>query len=170
MSDTSSANDTAVSTTQHHTKLDNPIDHEQPTESPHHEIPREFLELEEVDMNDELMDPFEWATRKLIPIPKKYYWEHGESSDNDTPAVDPKNLPLKLKLWHRSVAAGGSALRLVDRMGKPVVGFLGFSSSRFDYVTSTMTEQDWERSRQTVSERRKQQQESQLEEGGEEEQ
>ena len=168
MNGTSSETDTTVTTTtQHHTKLDNPDDFEQPTASHHPAIPKELLEVEEVDMNDELMDPFEWAARKLIPIPKQYYWEQGEpSSEDDTPPpVDPKNLPLKIILWHRSVAAGGSALRLVDRMGKPVVRFLGLGSSRFDYVTSTMTEQDWENSREIARERRKQEQENQLEEG-----
>mmetsp|Transcript_32937 Transcript_32937/g.79682 ORF Transcript_32937/g.79682 Transcript_32937/m.79682 type:complete len:168 (+) Transcript_32937:120-623(+) len=158
---TSSPSDTTITTTQHHTKLDYSEDQEQSSLVPQRVIPKELVEVEEVDMNDELMDPFEWVTRKVIPIPKQYYWEDSE----DAPGVDPKDLPLKLKMWHRSVAAGGSALRLVDRMGKPVTGFLGLSSSRFDYVTSTMSERDWESSRQIVSERRKKQQEDQLEEG-----
>lgn len=157
-----SDNITTTTTTQHHTKLDNSEDQEQSSFVPQRVLPKELMAVEEVDMNDELMDPFEWVTRKVIPIPKQYYWEDSE----DAP-VDPKDLPIKLKLWHRSVAAGGSALRLVDRMGKPVTGFLGLSSSRFDYVTSTMSEQDWESSRRIVKERRKQQQEDQLEEGSE---
>jgi hypothetical protein len=32
-------------------------------------------ELNVVDMHDETMDPLEWAIRKVIPIPKVYYWE-----------------------------------------------------------------------------------------------
>ena len=165
MEDANSSSDTTILTTQHHTKLDYfSIDQEQSSTVPQSGIPRELMEVEEVDMNDELMDPFEWATRKLIPIPKQYYWE---VVDSEEAPVDPKELPLKLKLWHRSVAAGGSALRLVDRMGKPVAGLLGLSSSRFDYVTSTMTERDWESSRQIVTERRKHQQEDQLEEADE---
>ncbi|CAJ1954416.1 unnamed protein product [Cylindrotheca closterium] len=168
MEDANSSSDTTILiTTQHHTKLDDysSIDQEQSSSVPQRPIPKELMEVEEVDMNDELMDPFEWATRKLIPIPKQYYWE--DSDNSEEAPVDPKVLPLKLKLWHRSVAAGGSALRMVDKMGKPVAGFLGLSSSRFDYVTSTMSERDWESSRQIVSERRKHRQEDQLEDGDE---
>jgi hypothetical protein len=101
--------------------------------------------LEEIDMNDENLDMLEWTTRKLISIPKTYYWDH--------PEADPEKLPTKLKLWHRSVAAMGSVVRFTDRIGAPITNALGLTASRFDYVTSTMTERDWERSRQLVEER-----------------
>jgi hypothetical protein len=119
-------------------------------------IPKELLQVEEVDMNSETMDPFEWTTRKLISIPKTYYWDTN---------VDPKELPFKLKVWHRSVGVMGSAVRLIDRMGKPVVGFLGLSSSRFDYVTSTMTDSDWENSRRIVEERAQLEEQEKVEDG-----
>jgi hypothetical protein len=119
-------------------------------------IPKELFQVEEVDMNSETMDPFEWITRKLISIPKTYYWDTN---------VDPKELPFKLKVWHRSVGVMGSAVRLIDRMGQPVVGFLGLSSSRFDYVTSTMTDSDWENSRRIVEERAQLEEQEKVEDG-----
>jgi hypothetical protein len=49
----------------------------------------------------------------------------------------------------------GTIVRFTDdRIGKPVAAFLGLTSSRFDYVTSTMTEADWEYSRRTAEQRR----------------
>jgi hypothetical protein len=112
-------------------------------------------ELEVVDMNNEYMDPLEWTVRKVIPIPKQYFWE----AEN----VQTEELPIKLKVWHRSVAAMGSVVRFVDRLGKPVVGFFGLTNSRFEYVTSTMTEEDWEYSRRQVQERRNLQQQEDME-------
>jgi hypothetical protein len=97
-------------------------------------------------MTDEYLDPFEWTVRKLIPIPKQYYW------DNET-IVDARLLPTKLKLWHQSVAALGTLVRWTDRIGKSIVDALGLTLSRFDHVTSTMTERDWDYSRRVVTER-----------------
>jgi hypothetical protein len=108
-------------------------------------FPPELTELEEVDMTDENMDPIEWAVRKLIPIPKTYFWQ--------IDSVDPKELPGNLKLWHRTVGAMGSAVKFTDRIGKQVADALGLSASRFDYVTSTMNEEDWNYSRRAVQER-----------------
>eukprot|EP00980_Cylindrotheca_fusiformis_P022314 scaffold9191_cov114-Cylindrotheca_fusiformis.AAC.9 len=113
-----------------------------------------LYEVEEVDMDSETMDPFEWTARKLVSVPKAYYW------DTD---VNPKELPVKLKVWHRSVGLMGSAVRLFDNMGKPVAGALGLSSSRFNYVTSTMTDRDWETSRRHVEERAQMQQQDEAE-------
>lgn len=45
-------------------------------------------------------------------------------------------------------------MRFTDRVGKPVTNGLGLTTSRFDYVTSTMTSEDWERARTTASERK----------------
>lgn len=118
------------------------------------DVPEELLELEVVDMNNELMDPLEWMTRKLISIPARYYWDTG---------IDPAGLPFRLKLWHRSVGFMGSIIRTIDRVGKPLVDFLGITSSRFHYVTSTMTETDWEYSRRVVQERRSQRHQDEVE-------
>jgi hypothetical protein len=97
-------------------------------------------------MNDEDLDMLEWMTRKMISIPKSYYWDH--------PEVDAEQLPIRLKLWHRSVAALGSAVRFTDRIGAPITNALGLTASRFEYVTSTMTERDWEYSRRVAEDRR----------------
>jgi hypothetical protein len=102
--------------------------------------------LEQVDMNDEDLDMLEWMTRKMISIPKSYYWDH--------PEADPEQLPTKLKLWHRSVSALGSTVRFTDRIGAPITNALGLTASRFDYVPSTMTERDWEYSRRLAEDRR----------------
>lgn len=39
-------------------------------------------ECEEADLSDENMDPIEWTVRKVIPIPKHYYWELLASSSS----------------------------------------------------------------------------------------
>ena len=67
----------------------------------HVTVPEELLELEVVDMNNELMDPLEWMTRKIISIPARYYWETN---------IDPTILPFRLKLWHRSIGFMGSII------------------------------------------------------------
>jgi len=100
-------------------------------------------------MNDEDLDMLEWMVRKVIPIPQKYFWESPVNYD----------VSLKTKLWHRSVGAMGSMVRLTDRLGKPIVDNAKQSSGRFDYVTSTMTKEEWEESKQTVEERKNQQEE-----------
>ena len=116
------------------------------TSSASKDILAELRMLEEIDMENEDLDMLEWMTRKSISIPKTYYWDH--------PEADPEQLPTKLKLWHRSVAAMGAVVRFTDRIGAPITNALGLTASRFDYVTSTMTERDWERSRQLMEERR----------------
>lgn len=106
------------------------------------EVPEE-LQCEEVDMNDPNMDPLEWSARKLIPIPKAYYWD-----------TQNENIPLKTKAWHHTVSALGSSVRFAENVGEVAANFLGLNTSRYDYVTSTMTDEDWERARNTASERR----------------
>jgi hypothetical protein len=86
-------------------------------------------QLYEVDMNDPKMDALEWAVRKIIPIPKAYYWDTGNT-----------NLPMKTKAWHQIVSALSGVVAFIDRVGKPVVDLTGLTTSRFDYIKSTMTE------------------------------
>ena len=102
------------------------------------------LKCEEVDMNDPNMDPLEWSARSIIPIPKAYYW--------DTKNED---LPLRTKAWHQTVSALGATLRVAESVGEVAANFLGFTSSRYDYVTDQMTEEDWKRARQASEERRR---------------
>ena len=116
-------------------------------------------ELQVVDMTNEDMDMLEWTVRKIIPIPKHYYWEDSAATEN----ISLNELPIKLKVWHRSVAVMGSMVRFVDRLGQPVVNFVGLNNSRFDYVTSTMTQEDWDYSRRTVRERRNLRQQEEME-------
>mmetsp|Transcript_31981 Transcript_31981/g.73502 ORF Transcript_31981/g.73502 Transcript_31981/m.73502 type:complete len:133 (-) Transcript_31981:174-572(-) len=101
------------------------------------------MQLEEVDMEDPKMDPLEWSVRKVIPIPKAYFWETGNH-----------DLPAKTKLWHRTVGTMANVVKFVDRIGKPVTDGLGITASRYDYVTSTMTEKQWQKARKTASERK----------------
>eukprot|EP00541_Cyclophora_tenuis_P019410 CAMPEP_0116576766 /NCGR_PEP_ID=MMETSP0397-20121206/20724_1 /TAXON_ID=216820 /ORGANISM="Cyclophora tenuis, Strain ECT3854" /LENGTH=148 /DNA_ID=CAMNT_0004105863 /DNA_START=164 /DNA_END=610 /DNA_ORIENTATION=+ len=91
-------------------------------------------------MNDPMMDPLEWTVRKVIPIPKAYFWETGNT-----------DLPPRTKLWHRTVGAMSNVVKFVDTLGKPVGEFTGVTSSRYDYVTSTMTQKQMETARQTAN-------------------
>ena len=43
----------------------------------------EELQCEEVDMSDDMMDPMEWTVRKILPIPKVYFWESDLSLDTN---------------------------------------------------------------------------------------
>jgi hypothetical protein len=87
-------------------------------------------------MNNPDMDPMEYYTRKVLPIPKKYFWETG----NDT-------LPLKTRVWHHSVYFLGKALGVAEYCGEVVANLLGINESRYQYVMDNMSEEDWERAR-----------------------
>jgi hypothetical protein len=100
-------------------------------------------QLEVVDMNNEDMDMLEWIVRKTIPIPKKYYWETGNT-----------DLPRNVKIWHNVVGSMSGAVKWLDRVGKPVVDATGLTASRFDYVESTMTDKQKAMAIQTASARR----------------
>ena len=84
-----------------------------------------------------------FQVRKTIPIPKAYYWETG---NND--------LSARTKAWHQVVGALGAVVRFTDRIGQPVVNATGLADSRFDYVTSNMTDEQWERARKSALERK----------------
>jgi hypothetical protein len=101
------------------------------------------MQCEQVDMNDPKMDLLEWLVRKTIPIPAAYYWETGNY-----------DIPTRTKIWHRSVGFLGSIVRLTDRVGAPIVNATGLNGSRYDYVTSSMTERQLEIARNTASERK----------------
>mmetsp|Transcript_895 Transcript_895/g.813 ORF Transcript_895/g.813 Transcript_895/m.813 type:complete len:208 (-) Transcript_895:173-796(-) len=102
------------------------------------EIPLE-MQCEEVNMEDPNMDPLEWTVRKLVPIPKAYYWETGN-----------EDLPFKTKTWHQTVSRLGAAKRMAERIGEAVANFTGLNSSSYDYVISTMTEEQWEAAKKTA--------------------
>jgi hypothetical protein len=79
----------------------------------------------------------------LIPIPKVYYWETGN-----------ENLTIRTKMWHQVVSRLGSTLRTAERLGETVANFFGLNSSNYDYVTSTMTEEQWELAKKNAEEQK----------------
>mmetsp|Transcript_14061 Transcript_14061/g.20088 ORF Transcript_14061/g.20088 Transcript_14061/m.20088 type:complete len:190 (+) Transcript_14061:133-702(+) len=103
----------------------------------------EVMQCEEVDMNDPKMDPLEWSVRKTIPIPKKYYWE-----------VNSRDLPAKTKIWHNTVWLLGRVTRGAERAGEAIANFTGLNASRYDYVTSTMTDEEWKVAEQNAAEQK----------------
>eukprot|EP00565_Helicotheca_tamesis_P000584 CAMPEP_0185727484 /NCGR_PEP_ID=MMETSP1171-20130828/3160_1 /TAXON_ID=374046 /ORGANISM="Helicotheca tamensis, Strain CCMP826" /LENGTH=205 /DNA_ID=CAMNT_0028396063 /DNA_START=107 /DNA_END=724 /DNA_ORIENTATION=+ len=101
-------------------------------------------QLYEVNMDDPDMDPLEWTVRKLVPIPKAYFWE-----TNNT------NVSTRTKMWHRTVATLANTARAFESAGGVVANVFGLYGSKYDYVTSTMTEEQWEEARKTAQERKK---------------
>ena len=106
------------------------------------DIPLE-LQYYEVDMNDPMMDPLEWTVRKVIPIPKVYYWDSGN-----------ENLPRKIKAWHNAVFALEASVRKVEKAGEVIANVLGLNNSRYSYVLDTMTPEERELARRINEERR----------------
>jgi len=72
-----------------------------------------------------------------MPIPRKYYWD-----------AENYNISAKTKLWHNSVYALGRMTHFAESVGEVVAQVLGLNQSRYEYVTSTMTEEEWEEARQ----------------------
>ncbi|KAL7580063.1 hypothetical protein ACA910_005048 [Epithemia clementina (nom. ined.)] len=118
----------------------------------------------QVDFNDELMDPIEWTVRKVCPLPAVYYWDLLEGQ----PEEIKKEIPWKIRWWHRIVGSLDRASNVVDRwVAQPVAGTLGLTESRFEYVIDSMTEEELEASKRNVAERKQQLgQEQRLEGGG----
>eukprot|EP00551_Chaetoceros_affinis_P007632 CAMPEP_0203665848 /NCGR_PEP_ID=MMETSP0090-20130426/3006_1 /ASSEMBLY_ACC=CAM_ASM_001088 /TAXON_ID=426623 /ORGANISM="Chaetoceros affinis, Strain CCMP159" /LENGTH=165 /DNA_ID=CAMNT_0050529557 /DNA_START=26 /DNA_END=523 /DNA_ORIENTATION=+ len=106
------------------------------------DIPDE-LKCEVVDMNNPQMDPLEWSFRKLISIPKKYYWQTGNY-----------NVSTRTKVWHRTVGALGLSLRVAERVGEVLANITGLNSNRFNYITDHMTEEEWAAARRRAEEAR----------------
>merc|ERR1712071_514863 len=115
------------------------------------ELPIE-MQYEEVDMKNPKMDPLEWTARKLVPIPRKYYWE-----------TQNENLPRKTKAWHNTIYALGRVVSASEYTGEIVADLLGLNQSRFDNVTSMMTDEEWEEARSIQAERKKKREEKRKE-------
>jgi len=79
-----------------------------------------------------LFQQLEWTVRKRISIPKAYYWDTGNY-----------DVPIKIKVWHYTISSLGCALRCAEKAGEFVANVIGINQSRYDYVTSTMTEEEW---------------------------
>lgn len=105
------------------------------------EIPIE-LRLEEFNENDQDMDPLEWTTRKLISIPKVYYWQTGNY-----------DVATRTKVWHYSIYTLGTMTRCAEYIGNCIADMTGLNSSQYDYVTDTMTPEEWEISRRNLEAR-----------------
>ena len=125
----------------------------QQTSPPDYASPEELVELvsqlHEVDMTAEDLDPLEWTLRKVVPIPKYYYWEVVKQDS------DVEMIPYRIKLWHNTVASMTGAYKWTEqRVGMPLARSLGLTSSRFSDVTMYMTDEDMKESKQIVAERK----------------
>ena len=94
-------------------------------------------------MNDPQMDLLEWSCRRVISIPKKYYWQ-----------TENYNVSVRTKLWHRTVGALGLSLKVAEKIGEVLANITGLNSNRFDYITDHMTEEEWAASKQRAEEAR----------------
>jgi hypothetical protein len=111
-------------------------------------LPIEY-QLHEVDLTSPELDPLEYTFRKLVPIPKVYFWETADQSNEYH-----RNLSFRVKLWHTIIYFGGICLNKAELVGGAVASILGLNSGEFDYVTNTMTEEQWSQSRRNMEQRR----------------
>lgn len=96
-------------------------------------------------------DPIEWAVRSTIPIPKQYYWDVVKDKEKQN------EIPRNIRLWHNTIGSLEQAYNWTERkIAKPLAGSLGLTDSRFDYVTSYMTDEELAESRAKAKEREKQ--------------
>ncbi|KAL3782969.1 hypothetical protein HJC23_003125 [Cyclotella cryptica] len=112
------------------------------------ELPIEY-QLHEVDLNNPNIDPLEYTFRRFVPIPKVYFWETADESNDFH-----QNLPIRVKLWHNTIYYLGVCLKKAESAGEIVANILGLNGGEFDYVTNTMTEEQWSQSRRNVEIRR----------------
>lgn len=106
-------------------------------------------QLQQVDLNNPDMDPLEYTFRRFVPIPKVYFWETADESNDFN-----QNLPLRVKLWHNTIYYLGVCLKKAESAGEVVANILGLNSGEFDYVTNAMTEEQWSQSRRNMELRR----------------
>lgn len=68
----------------------------------------------------------EYTVRRILPIPKKYFWERKNPTDPNE-ADHTETLSFRTKLWHRSVAVLGKALYVAEYAGEIIaqVSFAG---------------------------------------------
>lgn len=94
-------------------------------------------------MNDPKMDPLEWFTRKVISIPKEYYWETGNY-----------DVSARTKIWHRSIRTLGLTLKVAEKVGEVLANITGINNSRFNHITDHMNDEEWEQARKIAEESR----------------
>ena len=112
------------------------------------QLPLEY-QLHEIDLTDPNMDPLEYTFRRFVPLPKVYFWETADESNEYH-----QNLPYRVKLWHNTIYYLGVCLQKAESVGGVVASILGLNSGEFDYVTSTMTAEQWSQSRRNMEQRR----------------
>jgi len=131
--------------------------------------PVEF-QREEYKIDDPYMDPLEWTVKKIVPIPKAYYWtipekndpsssaedmSHSNELDNDGEGQTPRqSIPMKIKVWHNSICALAFAFHCAEKTGEFFANIMGLTKSRYDYVTSTMTEDEWELAKENADKKK----------------
>ena len=111
-------------------------------------LPLEY-QLHQVDLTNPNMDPLEYTFRRYVPIPKVYFWETANESNDYH-----QHLPFRVKLWHNTIYYLGVCLQKAESAGEMVANVFGLNSGEFDYVTSTMTEEQWNQSRRNMEQRR----------------
>lgn len=118
------------------------------------EINKILSELNEVDMNDEMMDPIEWTVRKVIPIPKHYYWEVIDVKSNPNQMVLQNKVSTTIKIWHNIISTFDTLQNYTtNNIAKPVADMTGITGSRFYYVNDWMTNRDLQNSKRYVDSR-----------------
>lgn len=124
------------------------------------ELPIEY-QLYEVDLTNPDMDPLEYTFRRYVPIPKAYFWNTASEANGYN-----RNLPFRIKWWHRSIYYMGEALKKAEAGGEVIANFLGLNDGPFEYVTNNMTEEEMARSRANVEARMEEQAEMEMRKEG----
>lgn len=66
-----------------------------------------------------------------------------------------KDISLKIKTWHNTIYFLGKLVKGAERVGEVVANASGLTSSRYQYVTDSMTEEDWQIAKEIHEEKRK---------------
>lgn len=74
-----------------------------------------------------------------------------EKNSNNTK----KDISLKIKTWHNTIYFLGKLVKGAERVGEVVANASGLNSSRYQYVTDSMTEEDWKIAKEIHEEKRK---------------
>ena len=145
------------------TKTDQAHDPPSTNEPKVYSSPEEFLDLlsqrHTIDMEAEDLDPLEWAFRKVVPVPKYYYWDL-QPKEGETETAE---VPRRIQLWHKAVYACTHGFRKVeDGFAKPLARGVGLTTNRMNHVTMFMTDDDWNKSKRHVAELKQKQEEAAL--------
>ena len=102
--------------------------HESSTQQYTPEELQEILTQRQEMVVDEDMDPLEWTVRKVVPIPRVYYW------DVVPDQAERASIPWKIRAWHSTIAGCCRVGNWMDRrVAQPIARGVGLTDSRFDY-------------------------------------